>query len=146
MMELTRWSKKDDPFYEIRPMLSQETMQEWLSLAERCEWLAFGAPSPVGLVPPRHIDLPRLVYVGREDMGAYSLFAYARELYSVRKRLESRLTGAPLQPRPTEVEGQLEKLALMVPNGVLRLGREGGYTVFEQVGLMATSHLAQKGT
>jgi hypothetical protein len=144
IMKLTRSSERDDRLFEVRPLLQGTEVAEWASFGRIGEWLAFAAPSPIGLIPPRSLPEHELVYLGREEVGSYALFVYAHDLYAVRRRLGVSLTRAPLAPAPSEVETQLETLAMMVPNGVLRLGRGPSNIISAQVGLMAAAHLARK--
>jgi len=144
LMGLARLSDRDERFFEIRPLLQGVDVDQWASFGKLADWLAFAAPSPIGLIPPLSLPRQSLSYLGREELGSYALFVYARDLYSVRRRLTSALRSAPMAPQPAEVERQLEQLALAVPNGVLRLGRGGSNVINAQVGLIAASHLASK--
>src|SRR6266516_2913221 len=108
IMRLTRSSEREDRLFEIRPLLQGAEVAEWASFGRIGEWLAFAAPSPIGLIPPRSLPEHELVYIGREEVGSYALFVYAHDLYAVRRRLAVTLTRAPLAPVPGEVEAQLE--------------------------------------
>jgi len=142
MMEIGRGSQDEDSFFEVQPMLTEDEEQEILALAPLCDWVVVAAPGPMGLVPPRRLGGGKLLYLGREDFGPFALFVYCGDLYAVRKRVEAELTEGPVWPVGTNVEEHLRRLALSVPNGVLRIGRSQG-AVTVQVGLMAASHFAE---
>ncbi len=143
LMRLARSSEQDDKFFEVRPLLQGHEIEEWASFGQLGDWVAFGAPSPIGLIPPRSLATG-LTFLGREELGSYALFVYASDLYSVRRKLTAAIKEVPVSPNPAEVEKQLELLALAVPNGVLRLGRGGANVVNAQIGLMAASHITRK--
>jgi hypothetical protein len=142
-LELARSSGKEERFFEVRPLLREDEAIELARLAGLCDWLVVATPTPIGLIPPRSFPDGDLVYLGREDLGSYTLFAYSRDLYSVRRRVMMDLIQAPLRPSESEIESQLEALAVAVPNGVLRMGR-GEKSVTPQIGLMVASYLSRQ--
>lgn len=144
MMRLARWSDKDDRYFEVRPLLHGKELDLWSSFGQLSDWLAFAAPSPIGLIPPLSLGTAGLTFLGREELGSYALFVYARDLYAIRKKVVTALKSAPIAPQSSEVERQLEKLALAVPNGVLRLGRGGPNIINSQIGLIVASHIASQ--
>jgi hypothetical protein len=143
LMRLARATDREDRFFQVEPMLQPDDAAKLADLARLCDWLTVATPSPIGMIPPRRLPDDALVYLGRENSGPYGLFVYGRDLFPVRRHLESRLADAPLQPERGLLESQIEELALSVPNGVLRLGRGHG-DVTEQVGLVAASALARE--
>jgi hypothetical protein len=144
MMQLARSSNREDRFFTVSPMLSDAEFPRIAALASLCDWLVLATPSPIGLVPPKVFPAKELLYIGREDLGSYGLFVYARDLFPVRRRVQEELQDAAIAPKPAELEEQLERLALTVPNGVMRLGR-GEKTVTPQIGVMAASFFAEQG-
>jgi hypothetical protein len=143
MMQLTRAADREDRFFQVEPMLDAIDAGELARVSSVCDWLVVGTPSPIGMIPPRRFAGVELVYLGREDSGAYGFFVYSRDLFSVRRHIERQMVDAPLQPECGKLEDQIERLALSVPNGVLRIGRGGG-DITSQVGLMAASALARQ--
>jgi hypothetical protein len=143
-MLLARQSYKADRLYRISPMLPQKDAADLEKVARVSEWFIVATPTPIGLVPPRTFPGGTLAYIGREDCGPYGLFAYARDLFAVRKQFERVLNEAPIAASPDQVEKEVRSLALNVPNGILRIGRTEGKQVLGQVGLMAASLFARE--
>jgi hypothetical protein len=142
-MLLARQSYGPERLYRISPMLPEKESVELESLAKVADWTVVASPSPIGLVPPRSFPQGELTYLGREDCGPYGLFVYSRDLFSVRKRFEALLTSSPIAASAEHIEKEIQKLALTVPNGILRIGR-GDTQVIAQVGMMVASHFAQE--
>lgn len=142
LMELGRASEREDRFFVVQPMVDDAAVHHIAALSDLADWLVVGAPSPLGLIPPRQFPGGSLTYLGREDFGTYALYAYARDLFVVRRRVQSELREVPLQPNVGALESQLERLALMAPNGILRMGRGQG-TVTPQLGVMVAAHIAE---
>lgn len=142
MMKLGRASNREDQFFQVTPMLGRASALDLVSASETCDWLVVATPSPMGLIPPRVFSEEAVIYLGREDLGAYGLFVYSDDLFVVRRAIQEKLLDAPLQPTHRELESQIQQLALAVPNGVLRLGRSEN-AVNAQIGLMAAAHFAQ---
>jgi hypothetical protein len=140
-MLLARQSYGPDRLYRISPMLPEREAAELEKLSLLAEWVIVATPSPIGLVPPRTFPNNRLTYLGREDCGPYGMFVYSNDLFSVRKRFEELLSNSPIAASPEHVEEEIKKLALRVPNGILRIGRSDSQ-VLAQVGLMAASYFA----
>jgi hypothetical protein len=143
VMLLSRQSYSADRLYRISPMLPEQDAVELEKISKICEWFVIASPSPIGLVPPRVFPGNSLTYIGREDCGPYGMFVYARDLFPVRKQFESLLDEAPMAASPEQVEAEVRKLALKVPNGILRLGRAEGQ-VIAQVGLMASIFFSEE--
>jgi hypothetical protein len=141
MMNLARSSESEDRFFEVSPMLAASEIAQIAHVAPIADWIVVGAPGPIGVVPPRSFAEADLIYIGREDLGSYGLFVYTHDLYTVRKRFREEVRQAPLRTDTAELESQLENLAQMVPNGVLRFGR-GPNNIRPQIGLMAAAKFA----
>jgi hypothetical protein len=123
-------------------MLSDEASEALGDVGGHTEWLAVGAPSPLGLVAPHELG-GGLTYLGREALGAYGLFVYATGLFSLRKYVTEEFRDLPLLPNAEEVEARLTDLAIRSPNGVLRIGGTQGKTLWEQVGVMVATTMSQ---
>lgn len=141
-LKLTHSFTKEVEYYEVRPMLKKSEEEEIASIGEFCDWLVIGTPSPIGLIPPRKFPDEALTFLGREDFGAYSLFVYSHDLFSIRRRFQQELSQAPLLVDKNELEEQLQILAITVPNGVLRIGR-GEQKVTPHIGVIAASYFAR---
>jgi hypothetical protein len=128
--------------FQIQPMLSDEASEALGDVGGHTEWLAVGAPSPLGLVAPHELG-GGLTYLGREALGAYGLFVYATGLFSLRKYVTEEFRDLPLLPNAEEVEARLTDLAIRSPNGVLRIGGTQGKTLWEQVGVMVATTMSQ---
>jgi hypothetical protein len=143
VMQLSKQSYSADRLYRISPMLPERDAVELEKISTVSEWFVIASPSPIGLVPPRVFPGDTLTYIGREDCGPYGMFVYARDLFPVRKQFESLLDDAPMAASPAQVDAEVRKLALKVPNGILRLGRAEGQ-VIAQVGLMASAFFSRE--
>jgi hypothetical protein len=143
IMQLAKADDREDRYFQVEPMLTAEDSAEMLKVGRLCDWLVVATPSPIGMIPPRRFEGSGLVYLGREDSGAYGFFVYSRDLFAVRRHIERQLVDAPLQPQSGRLEQQIEHLATSVPNGVLRIGRGHG-DITAQVGLMAASALSKQ--
>ena len=118
-------------------------MEQFSSVADIADWVIVGAPAPLGLVAPRDLG-DKMVYLGRERLGTYGLFVYATSLFPVRQLITQRLRTIPVAPDPHEVEEKLTDLALQSANGVLRIGRTEGSTMWEQVGVIMANSLSRR--
>jgi hypothetical protein len=143
-MQLARATEREDRFFQVEPMLEAEDADHIVALADLCDWIVVATPSPIGMIPPRRFPNNRLVYLGREDSGAYGFFVYSRDLFTVRRHIEKQLVDAPLQPHGGLLEQHIEALTMSVPNGVLRIGRGQG-DITAQIGLMASSAIVMQG-
>lgn len=136
--------------FEMQPMLEEEQRLELVALSELADWLVVGAPGPLGLVAPQELgeDMP---YIGRESLGEYGLYAYATELFPIRKYVTARFhRDTPVVVDAGAAEGRLTELAKETPNGILAVGREGhgkkpGFAMWEHVGLMVAASEARRG-
>ena len=143
LQQLAAPEKRTPDLFQIHPMLSNEASQALGGVAEHTEWLVVAAPSPLGLVAPRELGAG-LTYLGREAIGAYGLFAYTTDLFSLRKYVTEEFRDLPLLPNAEQVEERLMDLALRSPNGVPRIGGTQGKTLWEQVGVMVATTMSQK--
>jgi hypothetical protein len=119
-------------------MLRENQTALFAKLERVADWAIIGAPSPLGLIAPRNIGKD-MVYLGRESLDTYGLFVYTTDLFPVRRIVTQQLRPAPVMPEPKQVEDRLTELAVQSPNGVLRIGRSKGATLWEQLGNIASS-------
>ncbi len=134
--------------FQLRPVLSEEETADFTRASAYADWSAICAPSPLGLVAPRALG-GGLTYLGRENLGTFGLFVYATDLFPLRKFVTRALRPAPLQPDREEVERRLTELAVQSGSGVLRIGKsasgtQGSRTLWEQVGVIVSSALAER--
>lgn len=120
------------------PLMLSRAHEEFAStFAERCEWLVLAAPFPLRTLPPQ-VLLGGARFIGRESQGQFSFFVYSSTMYATRRLIQRSMQEAPLAVEPTALEREIERLATLLPGGIMRIGRSStANTVTEQIGLIA---------
>lgn len=128
--------------FEVRPVIEDVLGTRAGALVDVTDWIVIGAPTPLGVVAPRQVG-GDYTYLGREALGPYGLFAYARSLFSLRRRIQSYLKAVPVFPAEDVVESRIEALAAESKNGLLRMGKAQAVGFWEQVGVMMATDVGR---
>lgn len=125
------------------PLMLSRAHEEFAStFAERCEWMVLAAPFPLSTLPPQ-VLLGGARFIGRESQGQFSFFVYSSSMYATRRLIQRSMQEAPLAVEPTALEREIERLATLLPGGIMRMGRSStANTVTEQIGLIAAIQVA----
>lgn len=111
--------------FQYRPMLPPDEEVVLRRMASEADWIICAAPGPLGLASPAMIN-SILHYVGRADLGPYSLYVYATDkLFAVRRYVEHATRDNPVHVEPAQLVDRISTLAKRSGVAILRMGSDG---------------------